>query len=128
LPLREAQQQEEAPLTAARVVGTKRIAPHRLVEESTKACLQVRIPLLPYPSSNPSQYSLFSENLPAQQDFPESHYNVRIRGDDNNTAVRAGEDLNALNEMIVHSDYSDDDPATEAEDTAEAETAGQSPN
>ena len=36
--------------------------------------------------------------------------------------------LNSLSEMIVHSDFSDDNPDTEAEDIAEAETAVQSPN
>jgi len=43
------QQQEELPLTAARVVGTKRIDPHRLVEDREKGSFKVRIPLLPYP-------------------------------------------------------------------------------
>jgi hypothetical protein len=42
--------------------------------------------------------------------------------------MRAGVSLDALSEMIVLSDLSDEDPATEAEDTAEAETAVQSPN
>ena len=35
---------------------------------------------------------------------------------------------NAMSEMIVHSDLSDLDPVTGAEDTVEAETAVQSPN
>ena len=43
------QQQEDVPLTAARVVGTKRIAPHRLVEDREQGSFKVRIPLLPYP-------------------------------------------------------------------------------
>jgi hypothetical protein len=31
------------------VVGTKRIAPHRLVEDREQGSFKVRIPLLPYP-------------------------------------------------------------------------------
>ena len=42
------QKHEEVPLTEARVVGTKRIAPHRLVEDREKCSFKVRIPLLPY--------------------------------------------------------------------------------
>jgi len=42
--------------------------------------------------------------------------------------MRAAVNLNSLSEMIVHSDFSDDSPDTEAEDIAEAETAVQSPN
>jgi hypothetical protein len=42
--------------------------------------------------------------------------------------MRAAVNLNTLSDMIVHSDFSDDSHASEAEDTAEAETAVQSPN
>ena len=67
------QQQEEAPLTDSRLVGTKRTAPHRLVEESTKNCLKVRLPLLPHLISTPTQNKKDSADLPPQADLPESH-------------------------------------------------------
>jgi hypothetical protein len=108
------------------LVGTKRIAPHRQFKEPTvENCLKVIVPLLPYQRLTPSQINLYLENLPAQQDFPESLENLRILAD---TVLQAEVNPNAMSEMIVHSDLSDLDPVTGAEDTVEAETAVQSPN
>ena len=42
--------------------------------------------------------------------------------------MRADVNSTALSEMIVHSDLSDEQPATIAKDTVEAEIAVQSPN
>jgi len=116
----------EVPLTEARVVGTKRIAPQSLFKDSTvENRLIVRIPLLSYPRLTPRQNNLFIENLPAQQVFPESLENLRILAD--KTAMRLDLNKNAMSEMIFHSDFSDEDPATGPEDTMEVETAVQSP-
>jgi len=53
-------------LTEARVVGTKRIAPRRLIKDPTvENRLNVRIPMLPYPRLNPRQNNIFVDNLPA---------------------------------------------------------------
>ena len=41
--------------------------------------------------------------------------------------MRADLNQNAMSEMILHSDFSDEDPAAGAEETMEAETAVQSP-
>ena len=117
--------QQEAPLTEARLVGTKRIAPHRHFKEKTALnYLKVRVPLLPCQRLTPSKNILFLENPPAQQNFPESRENHRILAD---TAIQAGVNLNDLSEMIMHSDLSEQDPVTGAEDMVEAETAFQSP-
>jgi len=72
----------------------------------------------------PSQNNLFLEHLSAKQNFPESRENLRFLAD---TAIEADMNPNAMSEMIVHSDLSDLDPLTGAEDTVEAETAVQSP-
>jgi hypothetical protein len=56
----------EAPLTEARVAGTKRIAPHRLFNGPTvENRLVVRLPLLPNQRLTPTQNNLFKEKFPA---------------------------------------------------------------
>ena len=101
-------------LTEARVVGTKRIAPRHLIKDPTvENRLNVRIPMLPYPKLTPRQNNLFVDNLPAQKVFPENLENPRILAE--NITIRADLNPNAMSE-ILHSDFSNEDPATGPED------------